>query len=117
MLGHRFEDRPGKLEDGMVVATMMLRCVYCAKTPSKAREDGCAAHELEDIGHILLSEFNPEGIVRFADRVCVSCHLPIMGHWLRRGLREYFCNRLGEHTSDGITDCMWDVPDNLGVQS
>lgn len=114
MLSHEYRDMPGK-EDGKTV--LMLRCVWCMKTPTKARADGCPIHELAEVGSILLSEYNPEGVARFGDRSCSTCELPIMGHMLRKGSPEYWCYANHNQFSDGLNKTVWDVPDGLGKQS
>ena len=119
MLGHDFVEAPGKrVEIGFNPneTVMMLRCRWCNNTPSKSREDGCPTHELTIIGKIRLDMFNPDGLTRFVNRLCVTCREPIMDHWIRNeGTTEYFCREYGAQTSEGITDCVWDVPDGFGT--
>lgn len=103
MLGHDFTDMPGQLQD------LVLRCKWCMKTPTKAREDGCPTHELEETGKILLSIFNPEGVAYFHGRVCVTCDGPIMGHYLRRGSPHYWCFDDKPTVCEGINNCVFDV--------
>lgn len=88
---------------------VLLRCHWCMKTPAKAREDGCPAHELEEMGQILLSEWNPAGVGYFARRLCVTCERPIMGHWLRKGSGEYWCHANQNQFSYGVDGCTKDV--------
>ena len=113
MLGHDFVDAPGRkmdIGDNPFETVMMLRCKWCRYTPSKARAGGCPMHELEIVGHVRLDAWNPDGIGRFTGRSCVTCNMPIMEHWLRNdGTMNYFCTEYGCQTSDGITDCIWDV--------
>lgn len=107
MLAHDFIDMPTKAEDG---TGMMLRCRFCMKTPSKAREDGCAVHELEEIGQILLSEWNPEGVEYFKGRTCVTCERPIMEHSLRRGQGDrYWCYANQNQFSYGVNGCIYEL--------
>jgi len=58
-------------------------------------------------GPMLLRDFNPRGVLRFAGRKCVTCGNEIMEHWLRpspdqemRG--EYWCQREGGGYSLGL---------------
>lgn len=116
MNGHDFIEAPGKrVEIGFNPheTVMMLRCRWCNNTPSKARTDGCPMHEIAAVGHIVLSEYNPDGLERFANRDCVTCDKPIMDHWLRRDSREYWCPGQGEQSSEGIANTIWDVPDEV----
>ena len=118
MMAHEYEDMPGRsLEIGANPHenTMLLRCKWCMKTPAKAREDGCAKRELDIVGKIRLSLFNPEGMGRFSGRICVTCNGDIMDHWLRNdGTSNYFCTEDGSQTSDGIKDPIWDIPKGFG---
>lgn len=110
MLGHDFIDMPGRsteVGDNPHETVLLLRCVWCMKTPTKAREDGCPIHELEEKGLILLSEFNPGGVAYFHARLCVTCNGPIMGHYLRRGSPHYWCNP--DQYSEGINNCVHEV--------
>ncbi len=115
MLSHDFQDMPSRdgsdategLTEGLT--SMVLRCRHCFKTPAKAREDGCAARELAENGIILLSLFNPGGVVHFHGRNCVTCDGPIMGHFLRRNSNHYWCTEGGPQVSEGVTDCQFDV--------
>lgn len=106
MLGHDFKDMPsattGEPEN-------IMRCTWCKKTPSKAREDGCPVHEVEEKGSILLSVYNPEGVAYFHGRVCVTCEGPIMGHYLRRGSPHYWCYDGKDTFCEGINNCVFDV--------
>ena len=95
MLPHDFTDTQG-------LDCMLLSCRHCNRTPSKAREDGCAIRELNETGSILLSDYNPDGKVWFAGRLCLTCDRPIMGHWLRRGSTEYWCHENQNVFSEGI---------------
>lgn len=107
LLAHDFVDMPTKSEDG---TGLLLRCRWCMKTPSKAREDGCAKHELEEAGQIVLSEWNPDGVKYFKGRTCVTCERPIMEHWLRRGQGDtYFCYANQNQFSYGVTGCVHEV--------
>lgn len=115
MQQHDFMDMPGKnTAEGQNPheTVMLLRCKWCMKTPSKAREDGCPIHELEEKGRILLSAYNPQGIEYFKDRKCLTCEQPIMGHWLRRGMKDYWCYENQNQFSDGIEGCVYEV-DNV----
>ena len=107
MQAHDYTDMPGQLGDAV------LRCKWCMKTPTKAREDGCPIHELEETGYILLSIFNPEAVSHFHGRKCVTCDGPIMGHYLRRGSDHYWCHNMGHpfdlQFSEGIDNCVYDV--------
>lgn len=112
MLGHDFQDMPGRsteIGDNPHETVMLLRCRWCNKTPTKAREDGCPIHELEQEGYILLSLFNPQGVPYFHGRVCVTCEYPIMGHYLRKGSPHYWCCLSKDQFSEGISDCVYDV--------
>lgn len=114
MLSHEFQDMPGRsteIGDNPHETVMLLRCKWCNKTPSKAREDGCPIHELETGGRILLSVFNPGGVAYFHNRVCVTCEGPIMGHYLRKGSPHYWCHESDGRISEGINDCKHDVSD------
>lgn len=114
MLAHDFKDMPCKnVGEYPLETTLQLRCGWCMKTPSKAREDGCPIHELEETGYILLSIFNPEGVSYFHGRRCLTCEGPIMGHYLRRGSAHYWCHSMGHpldlQFSEGIDNCVFDV--------
>lgn len=112
MLGHDFQDMPGKgteVGDNFNETVMLLRCKWCMKTPMKAREDGCPIHELEETGYILLSVFNPEGVFHFHGRKCLTCGSPIMGHILRKGSPHYWCNEAVAQVCEGIDNCTFDV--------
>lgn len=112
MLGHDFIDMPSKsteIGDNPRETIMLLRCKWCMKTPTKAREDGCPIHELEDNGKILLSVFNPEGVPYFHGRMCVTCDGPIMDHMLYKDSPHYWCCDGSDRISDGIAGCVWDV--------
>lgn len=68
-------------------------------------------------GPILLRDFNPKGILRFAGRRCVNldCGREIMDHWLRAGGDgEYWCERDGGIASQGFTGCTVDIPEGFG---
>lgn len=74
---------------------------------------------LLESGPMLLKDFNPKGVLRFAGRKCVTCDNEIMEHWLRpaddpdlRG--EYWCSKDGDTFSQGITDCQMDIPEGFG---
>lgn len=109
MLAHDFKDMPTGQVQSPAGTDMMLRCRYCMKTPSKARQDGCAMRELEENGIIRLSVFNPEGVSYFHGRVCVTCEGPIMGHYLRRNSPHYWCHATEARFSEGINNCVFDV--------
>lgn len=117
MLGHDFADMPGRsmeLGDNPHETIMLMRCKWCMKTPTKAREDGCPVHELAENGIIRLDEYNPEGRERFAGRKCVTCGDEIMLHWLIDCADDdlksrYWCDINGNGWSEGITDCTYDV--------
>lgn len=96
---HDYVDTPVAHE-----AEMTLRCKWCNRTPSKARQDGCAMHELNNAGELVLSEYNPDGKIRFAGRLCLECNGPIMGHYLRKGSDSYWCSLMGQgdETSSGL---------------
>jgi hypothetical protein len=62
---------------------------------------------LLESGPMLLKDFNPKGVLRFAGRKCVTCSGEIMEHWLRpsddpdlRG--EWWCTRDGDQFSQGL---------------
>ena len=112
MLAHDFTNMPGKsteIGDNPHETVMIMRCKWCMKTPAKARQDGCPIHELEEMGIILLSVFNPDGVIYFHGRKCVTCDGPIMGHYLRLGSAHYWCNATSGQFSEGINDCVFDV--------
>lgn len=116
MLSHDFIEAPGRrLEIGFNPheTVMMLRCQWCNNAPSKAREDGCAMHELEANGKIRLDVFNPDGMERFDKRMCVTCQMPIMQHWLRPESREYWCNDEWTQSSGGIEHTEWEIPEGF----
>lgn len=76
---------------------------------------------LLESGPMLLKDFNPKAMLRFAGRTCVTCGNEIMEHWLRpsddpdlRG--EYWCSKEGNQFSQGIVDATWDVPEGFGKQ-
>ena len=66
---------------------------------------------LATVGHIPLSEYNPEGVEYFAGRLCMTCDRPIMTHELRKDSTLYWCYREQNQFSDGITGCVFDVAD------
>lgn len=112
MLGHDFQEMPGRsteIGDNPHETIMLLRCKWCNKTPKKAREDGCPIHELEEIGTIVLSQFNPAGVEYFKGRTCVTCDKPIMDHWLMRGSQDYWCTERDMQVCEGINDCVYEV--------
>jgi hypothetical protein len=64
---------------------------------------------LSENGGIQLKDFNPRGVLRFADRLCRTCNGPIMDHWLIHekdpDLRaEYWCDREGTQFSQGMIE-------------
>lgn len=74
---------------------------------------------LLESGPMMLRDFNPKGILRFAGRKCVTCNGEIMDHWLRPDAdpdirAEYWCSKDGNQYSLGITDCVYDVPEGFG---
>ena len=74
---------------------------------------------LLESGPMLLRDFNPKGVLRFAGRKCITCNGEIMDHWLRPSddpdLRaEYWCTKDGDQFSLGITDCIVDIPEGFG---
>ena len=110
MLEHDFQEMPGKsmaVGDNPHETVMILKCKFCLKTPSKARQDGCPMHELEEKGWIALSDFNPGGVEYFKGRKCVTCGDEIMTHWLKRGSDVYWCDGVME--CGGITDCTFET--------
>ena len=116
MLGHEYKDMPGRSTEigaNPRETVMMLRCTWCLKAPTKAREDGCPVHELDTVGSIVLSEYNPDGIERFGNRLCVTCERPIMGHFIRRNLPHYWCYENQNMISDGMNETTWDIPTDL----
>jgi hypothetical protein len=117
MLEHEFVDMPGRsteIGDNPYVNTMLLRCKWCMKSPTKAREDGCAKRELEQMGSIVLSLFNPDAIERFGNRICVTCNSPIMSHYMKRGSSYYWCNLQEPLYSLGMSQTEWDIPEGFG---
>jgi hypothetical protein len=73
---------------------------------------------LLESGPMLLRDFNPKGVLRFSGRKCVTCGNEIMDHWLRNHANadirgRYWCTRDGEQFSDGITECVFDVPERV----
>lgn len=120
MLGHEYEDMPGRSKevgDNPHETTMLMRCKWCMSTPAKARQDGCHVRERQEMGSIVLREWNPDGMVRFADRLCATCERPIMGHMLRKGSELYWCHANQNQFSDGIAETVWDVPEGFGKDS
>lgn len=70
---------------------------------------------LLESGPLMLRDFNPKGVLRFQGRKCVTCGSEIMDHWLlNNGLSDYYCDKLGQKISEGIADCVWDVPEGFG---
>lgn len=112
MMSHEFTDMPGKSMDDM-----LMRCKWCMKTPTKAREDGCAIRELETNGSVLLADYNPDGVDYFKGRLCVTCGREIMGHELRRGSGEYWCHANQNQFSDGVLGCTVDIPEGFGSKT
>ena len=109
MLGHDFQDMPGRSMaegDNPRENVMLLRCRFCARTPSRAREDGCPINELETNGSIVLSDFNPAGVEHFGVRACVTCGEPIMAHRLVRGSDAYWCPMNAGLRSEGVEGCV-----------
>lgn len=104
MLDHDYQDMPGQAVGEQV---MVLRCHWCMKTPTKAREDGCPIHELQETGSIFLHQFNPDGVEYFKGRKCVTCGEEIMDHMLYKGSDAYWCS--AEVESGGIEGCTVDV--------
>lgn len=113
MLNHEFKEMPGRsteIGDNPHETVMLLRCKWCHKTPTKAREDGCPVRELEERGYIVLSQFNPAGVGYFNGRTCVTCDGPIMDHHLMKGSQDYWCvGAMMGHICEGISDCVYDV--------
>jgi hypothetical protein len=73
---------------------------------------------LLESGPMLLCDFNPKGLLRFAGRKCITCGNEIMDHWLRpaddpdlRG--EYWCTKDGNQFSQGIENCTIDLPEGF----
>ena len=105
MLAHEFkesQDHSTNVGDNPREVKLLLRCMFCNRTPSKAPVDGCAIREVEERGSVLLSDFNPDGKIRFAGRRCATCEQPIMGHRLRKGLPYYWCFDNQLMWSDGL---------------
>jgi hypothetical protein len=74
---------------------------------------------LLESGPMLLRDFNPKGVLRFAGRKCVTCGNEIMDHWLRHAddpdLRaEWWCSERGPQFSQGLSETIWDVPKDFG---
>lgn len=95
MLSHEFSNTPGHrkfdIGDSPMEQVDLLTCKWCNRTPSRVTSDECPMHELQEVGQVLLSDFNPDGRIRFMGRRCETCERPIMGHWLRNGSKEYWC--------------------------
>lgn len=70
---------------------------------------------LSENGGIMLRDFNPKALLRFTGRKCVTCGNEIMDHWLRAPSQEYYCSKDGMQISEGITDCVYDVPEGFGL--
>lgn len=105
MLAHNFvEMQDHSLEMGANPREVVggMRCEFCNKTPAKADDAGCATRELHTLGRVLLSDYNPDGKMRFAGRMCETCKGPIMAHFLRRNSREYWCDEAGTRCSAGL---------------
>ena len=73
---------------------------------------------LSENGGIMLRDFNPKAILHFQGRKCVTCGKEIMNHWLRHSdsadhQGRYWCSRTGNTYSEGITDCVWDIPKDV----
>lgn len=113
MVGHDFTDMPGRdvktVGANPFETVSMLRCRFCLKTPSTAREDGCPPRVLEETGSVLLSDWNPEGVEYFKGRKCVTCGTPIMGHSLRKDSGEYWCPMLASQASQGVENCVHEL--------
>lgn len=107
MMAHDFVEMPTRSKAGTLET--LLRCSFCFKTPMSAREDGCHIRELEQNGRILLSDYNPDGVKYFGDRLCITCSQPIMRHELRSGSSLYWCFSNQLQWSDGIDNPVWDV--------
>jgi len=76
---------------------------------------------LLESGPMMLRDFNPKGILRFAGRKCVTCSNEIMDHWLRNDIDAsikglYWCTRDGDEWSHGLDTTVWDVPEGFGVK-
>jgi hypothetical protein len=112
MLWHEFIEMPAKsVGETPLLTSMEQRCKWCMKSLEKARQDGCPIHEMEVKGSIILYEFNPEGLVRFQNRLCLTCEREIMKHWLRKGSSLYWCYANQNMFSEGIDKCVYDVKD------
>jgi hypothetical protein len=110
MLSHDFVDMPGAKPLGRSAEDMVLRCRFCMHRPADARQDGCPARELEEVGQILLGDWNPDGVEYFKGRTCVTCEMPIMGHWLRRGQGDtYWCHENQNQFSYGVNGCVHEL--------
>lgn len=116
LLPHDYVDMPGRsteIGDNPHETIMLLRCRWCLQTPTKARADGCPTHELQENGSILLSVFNPDGVQRFGNRLCITCERPIMEHSLRKDSQLYWCHANQNQWSDGLDKTEWDVPTDM----
>lgn len=105
MLAHNFvemKDHSTKIGFNPHEVIDALRCEFCNKTPAKADDNGCATRELHATGRVILSDYNPEGNIRFMGRLCETCNGPIMRHFLRRNSREYWCDEAGTRCSTGL---------------
>jgi hypothetical protein len=74
---------------------------------------------LLESGPMLLRDFNPKGVLRFAGRKCVTCGNEIMDHWLRNDIDAsikglYWCTQDGDRWSEGLNETVWDVPEGFG---
>jgi len=69
---------------------------------------------LLESGPMLLRDFNPRGVLRFAGRKCITCNGEIMDHWLRSGSSEWWCFANQSQFSDGMEGCTVDIPEGFG---
>lgn len=75
---------------------------------------------LLESGPMMIRDFNPKGILRFTGRKCVTCAGEILDHWLRDNIDKslkglYWCDKEGTQWSEGLTETVWDIPDNFGI--
>ena len=70
---------------------------------------------LLESGPMMIRDFNPKGVLYWTGRKCLTCGNEILDHWLlNNGLSDYYCDKLGQHVSEGIADTRWDVPEGFG---
>lgn len=93
VITHDFQDAKG---------IDVMACLYCGRTPVKAKGDHCTARELKELGRIPLRYINPAGVKRFDGRPCATCGENIMDHWVIQGREDWFCDKEGTRVSEGM---------------